>query len=159
MFLSAIGSLITGYMLYWSLLIQLINALRTKNITITIPEGTANHGDPHLLCMPTKWYEIVIFYLGNYIAQSATIKFSPGEPIIIKVRFIIYGLLYPTTGIQKGLNAIARSAKFAKNDLQMAARAGALCMVIRSESWIPMAGQQPVHDIKLNKRSVSLPCQ
>ena len=44
-------------------------------------------------------------------------------------------LLLPTAGAARGFDAIARHARFRKKPLQRAARAGALCMVVRTESW------------------------
>jgi hypothetical protein len=59
-------------------------------------------------------------------------------------------LLIPTTGLIRGINAIARNAKFKHNrflptlfrdpDYKTAAAAGALCMVVRKKSWKPRPG-------------------
>ena len=39
--------------------------LPTQNITITVPQGTTNHGNQKLLCTPSKWTDIATFFLAN----------------------------------------------------------------------------------------------
>src|SRR2546423_328016 len=56
--------------------------LTLENITITVPNGTTDHGDPHLLCLPAKWSDIALFFFGNYLAHAATVKSLPGEPAL-----------------------------------------------------------------------------
>jgi hypothetical protein len=48
------------------------------NITISVPAGTSEHGNPNLLCTPTKWLDILTFFLANYFAHAATVKAPPG---------------------------------------------------------------------------------
>ncbi|KAJ7050592.1 hypothetical protein C8F01DRAFT_1034920, partial [Mycena amicta] len=101
------------------------------NLTITVPYGTSNHGDPSLLCTPTHWTSILAFFLGNYIAHAATTLSYPGEEFGGYLQTIIIALLFPTAGVVRGFDAIFRCAILATSDLMCAARAGALCMVIR----------------------------
>jgi hypothetical protein len=112
----------------------------SQNITITVPDGTSNHGDPNLLCTPTSWTDVLVFFLGNYIAHAGTVIVLPGESTVSLTFAVIFALLFPTSGILRGISAIHSFAKFAKTDLQMAARAQALCMVARKEDWTPKAG-------------------
>jgi hypothetical protein len=108
------------------------------NLTNSTIPGTIYHGDG-VLCTPTNWYNIVIFFVGNYFAHAATVK-SVGA------------LLIPTTGLIRGINSIARNAKFKRKrfwtavwrdpDYQTAAAAGALCMVVRKKSWKPYPGDK-----------------
>jgi len=119
------------------------------NLT-TIP-GSISHGD-NLLCSPTHWYNIVIFFFGNYIAHAATIKSYPGEQAWSLVTATVGALLIPTSGLIRGINSIARNAKFKRKDFwraawrhtdyQTAAAAGALCMVVRKKSWKPYPGDK-----------------
>ncbi len=97
---------------------------------INIP-GFAHHGNCNLFCRPATWTDIIIFYLGNYIAHAVTVISSPGQSVMRTFLTIMSSLLFPASGISKGLDAIFSLAKFAKTDLQVAARAGALCAVIR----------------------------
>ena len=98
------------------------------NITITVPVGTSNHGDPNLLCTPAKWYEVLLFYAVNYLAHAVTVKALPGEQLGDTIAVIFAALIYPYSGVLRGIEAIARHAAFSSgNALQKAARAGALC--------------------------------
>jgi hypothetical protein len=110
------------------------------NITISVPEGTSNHGDLNLLCTPMTWLEVLIFFAANFFAHAATVRSLPGE-LAKDVAFNIFlAILFPFSGIARGLDAIAQRAAWYsnKNDLQTAARAGALCVVVRNELWKPV---------------------
>jgi len=111
-----------------------------QNITIPLPNGTSNHGTPGLICIPTKWTDIVIFYLANYAAHAATTRTLPGEPSHRFAAVVIGALFFPAAGAYRGILGILGFAKSGKSDLEVAARAGALCMVVRGNTWKPQAG-------------------
>ncbi|KAF7367617.1 Pogo transposable element [Mycena sanguinolenta] len=111
----------------------LVFSIPTFNITIPVPEGTSDHGNPSILCTPTNWTSILSFFFGNYIAHAATTLASPGEELFEYALAVVMVLLFPSAGVDRGLDAIFRCAVFAKDDLTRAARAGALCMVIRTD--------------------------
>ena len=117
----------------------LVRAATLKNITVSVPEGTSNHGDPRLLCTPTRWTDVIVFFLGNYVAHAGTVIVLPGEGIKSAAIIAAVSLLFPIAGVQRGIKAIESWANFAMTDLEIAARAGALCMVVRKEypNWIP----------------------
>src|SRR5438552_7345985 len=106
-----IGRLILGF----NLVLILINLSYAhpalKNVTIIAPDGTNDQGDPHLLCIPTKWSDILVFFLGNLVA---TVKTLPGEPTLHLLFYQIFALLFPTSGVIRGLNAIYQRAIFSK---------------------------------------------
>ena len=118
---------------------------------ITVPDNTFNHDNDQLLCSPISWADIAAFYLGNYVAHAATIYTYPGEATFSIARSILSSLFFPTAGITRGLNAIFRhahwneSASWNESDLEVAARAGALCMVIRSRHWKEESPSQEKH--------------
>jgi hypothetical protein len=56
------------------------------------------------------------------------------------IAVVVSSLLFPGSGIVRGLAAISSWSKFAKSPLGTAARAGALCMIVRSSSWRPRKG-------------------
>jgi hypothetical protein len=93
------------------------------------PPGYFYRGDCKLLCRPAEWFDIIIFFLGNFVAHIPTIVSRPGQSLAGKIIFPILALLFPGTGIAKAMDAIRSRAIFAPTELQMAARAGALCMV------------------------------
>lgn len=105
------------------------------NLTITTPQGTTNHDNQRLLCTPAKWTDVLSFFLSNYLTHVATVVTHPGEAGISTALALASALLLPTAGVTRGLTAIVRRAKFAKSPLEVAARAGALCMVVRSDKW------------------------
>ncbi|EON66749.1 hypothetical protein W97_05995 [Coniosporium apollinis CBS 100218] len=126
-----------------SFFIVSVSAAALKNITISVPEGTTDHGDPNLLCTPTSWTNIVSFYLGNYLAHAATVKSPPGGRTAGMIADVVGSLLFPPFMALRGVQAITSMAIwpiFGKSDLRTATRAGALCMIVRTTSWKPEAG-------------------
>jgi hypothetical protein len=107
-----------------------ISASPLSSSTVTLPPGASNHGNPNLVCVPTKWTDIAVFFLGNYLAHAATVIGQPGASFLDTTLDGIKALLIPVSGVNRGLNALFSRAIFASNDLQTAARAGALCEVI-----------------------------
>jgi hypothetical protein len=93
------------------------------------PPGYFYRGDCKLLCRPAQWYDVLIFFLGNYVAHIPTVVSRPGQSLAGSILFPILALLFPGTGIAKAMGAIGSRAIFAPTELQMAARAGALYMV------------------------------
>ena len=105
------------------------------SFNITASNGTTNHNNQQILCTPATWTDILSFFLSNYFTHVATVVNFPGESNLSTVVALVSALLVPTSGISRGLTAIVRKAKLAKKPLNVAARAGALCMVVRSDSW------------------------
>ncbi|MCJ1331405.1 hypothetical protein MMC10_008095 [Thelotrema lepadinum] len=102
------------------------------NFTVSVPVGSTNHGNPNLICTPTQWYDIIVFFFANYVAHAASIILEPGTPLPLSALKICTALLLPASGVVRALSAILRHAVTeVKNPLQRAARAGALCMVIK----------------------------
>lgn len=113
-----------------------------QNITISVPDGTTTHGDPHALCTPASSFYFIVFYLTNYFAHAVTVKSYPGESGSAKYLSYIAALLLPASGLVRGLAAIGRRGRFGNGPLQRAARSGALCMVVRNADWEPEHGQK-----------------
>jgi len=116
----------------------------TSNETVTAPLTTcANHGDPTLCCRSAKWTDLVVFYLGNYVAHAATTRLAPGQDLFDSLFTILGALLYPLSGLGRGIQAVYSRAIFAETELQAAARAGALFMIMEAEymktSWADCA--------------------
>lgn len=113
-----------------------------QNITITAPNGTSNHGDPHLLCTPSAWTDVALFFLANFASHAVTVKSIPGEPMIATWLALLGALILPLSGVLRGLNAIYSCAVFGTTPLETAAKAGALCMVVRNDNWKPKSGDK-----------------
>lgn len=119
------------------------SALPLQNITLPLPIGTSNHGTPGLLCTPTKWTDVVLFYLFNYVAHAATVLTRPGERSDDFIVSVIGSLLFPALGLYRGIEAILSRAVFVRHDgLEKAARSGALCIVVRGKDWRPHYGDE-----------------
>lgn len=116
------------------------NSSTPGNITVSVPEGTSNHGDPKLLCTPTGWKDVAIFFLGDFAAHVATVKLHPGESILSAPLAMIFAFFFPTSSITRGLEAIIRHARTGSTPLQKAQKAGALCEVVRTHDWEPQPG-------------------
>ena len=115
--------------------------LPTEVISIEVPKGTRLQGsNPQVLCTPSKWTDVATFLLANYVAHAATLKSLPGESILSALKNIVLSLIFPISGVKRGLNAIFQFAIFAKTPLEVAAKANALCMVIRAPDWKPERG-------------------
>ena len=108
-----------------------------RNVTITVPEGTSDHGNPRLLCTPAKWTDVATFLLANFVAHAATVRTQPGEPVVSVISVVISALCFPSSGTGRGLEAILRHAVTGDSPLQMAKKAGALCQVVRTSDWKP----------------------
>jgi hypothetical protein len=99
------------------------------NITLSVPAGSSNHGDPRFLCEPPKWYDFVVFFFSNYFAHAATVISVPGQPWIETVEVALFALLLPMSGAARAVSAIRNHAATYRDPMTQAARAGALCMV------------------------------
>ncbi|KAK0202165.1 hypothetical protein DFS33DRAFT_1386457 [Desarmillaria ectypa] len=130
------------------------SALPVENITF--PSGTTDHGVPNLLCTPSTWFTVVTFFLSNYVSHAATVQTYPGEAVFDQALSFWTSLLFPASGVARGLNSVARGILIFANrggsDLQKAAAAGALCMVVRTNTWTPVAGHT-MHAVKVSGES------
>ncbi|KAF2094983.1 hypothetical protein NA57DRAFT_80148 [Rhizodiscina lignyota] len=106
-----------------------------NSTTVSLPLGTSNHGNPDLICFPASWMDIVTFFLGNYVAHVVTTVTPPGLSQGLFFQSLIYTLVFPGIGVARGVQAILSFAIFADSDLDKAARAGALCRVVRKDQW------------------------
>jgi hypothetical protein len=167
---SPLPHLLTIYIL--SLLVTAIVAAptepKTENITITLPEGTTQHGNPEILCTPAESSDILYFFFVNYATHALTTVVLPGEGWESYLTNALASLLFPSFGAYRGLRAIfvgystvrkwfkreryevdvdidetkkdSKQRASQARDLQKARRAGALCMVVRNRDWRPKDG-------------------
>ncbi|RYP81204.1 hypothetical protein DL769_002096 [Monosporascus sp. CRB-8-3] len=109
---------------------------------VNIP-GYSHHGNCNLLCAPASWSDVLIFFLANYAAHAATVVTLPGESPFDTIRGMIIALVFPSSGVIKAIRVIATGAQTAPTTLRAAARAGALCIVIK-ESEIKHERGEPL---------------
>ena len=84
--------------------------------------------------------DVVLFFLANYGAHAVTTKSLPGEPALSTLRAQVAALMFPLAGIMRGIEAIRQRAILSATPLETAARAEALCIVIRTSEWLPQRG-------------------
>ncbi|KAF2194134.1 hypothetical protein K469DRAFT_744835 [Zopfia rhizophila CBS 207.26] len=71
---------------------------------------------------------------------------------------ILGALLFPTSGVARGYDAITSMAICARTDLQMAARSGALLMVIHDPAYFKTEGDEsPYDETKIHGRCILPP--
>jgi hypothetical protein len=117
------------------------SSFATMNLTVTVPAGSSNHGLANYICTPAQWYDFIIFFGANFFAHAATIRTVPGEKPGDIALTVTLALLFPFSGISRGVEAIARHASWPPCDeLTRAARAGALCTIVRGQRWKPRDG-------------------
>ena len=75
---------------------------------------------------------MLIFFLTNYAAQAASFRILPGAAPLDTAAAMLLSFFFPTSGFLRGVRGILSLARFGKTDLQIAARAGALCTVVKT---------------------------
>jgi len=113
----------------WAPLAHAQNTTNTCNPP-NIP-GFTYQDNCKLICRASQWTDIVIFFLGNYVAHAATVVSKPGQSPISSLVAVITAFLFPGGGIRSGVDAIMSLAKRGETPLRIAARAGALCAVVK----------------------------
>ena len=88
----------------------------------------------------STWTNVAIFFLANFVARAAIVKFVPGESALSAFVAPVFVLLLPAGGNSRDLDAVYQRAVFADTPLKTAARAKALCMVVRNPEWKPQTG-------------------
>jgi hypothetical protein len=101
------------------------------NLTVTVPDGSSNHGNPHLLCTPPSWSDYLVFYASNYFAHAATVITDPGQGTKETISVTLAALLLPVSGLMRALVAMRRHSRFEPDLPKRAVRAGALYMVVK----------------------------
>jgi hypothetical protein len=127
--------------------VSLLLSLANQTFRLTV----AGSGNPNLICIPSTWHSIFIFFATNYLAHAASVKCLPGEGIWEYTFIIITAIIYPYAGLKRGLESIFSRAIFASNPIAMATRASAFCIVVRSSSWKPATGQQSISGVAVHQ--------
>lgn len=99
----------------------------------TLPNGTTNHGDPKLICVPAAWHDILVFFGANYFAHAVTVLSMPGQSLQETVVVVLICLILPSSALTRSYRAIMLCAGLKKNELEKATRSCALCMVRKKE--------------------------
>jgi hypothetical protein len=80
----------------------------------------------------------ILKYIGtNYIAHAFTINTAAGYGSLYATTFGLTSLFFPYIGLSAACRSLEQMAILEKDPLKRAARAGALCMVVRTKYWKP----------------------
>lgn len=105
------------------------------NLTVIVDKE-----DGTIYCKRMQWYDVCWFAFANYVLHALSVRSLPGDNNYHNIVFKICCLLVPYAGLRRGLCLISRASNLAGSDLQSAASANALCMVIRTPEWRPANG-------------------
>ena len=136
------------------------------SLNITVPEGTQHRGDLRLICLPSSALSMITFFVGNYFAHAATVLIRPGAPPAEQAYVVIMALACPASGLVYASTVISHfvfrkslladlllwchqilgiskphddGVSRARRDLHTAARAGAICTLVRTRNWRPQS--------------------
>ncbi|KDQ51970.1 hypothetical protein JAAARDRAFT_198625 [Jaapia argillacea MUCL 33604] len=98
-----------------------------------------------IVCHPTTWHDIAVFFVVNYIAHAATIPTAPGAKWYDTAAWTILSLLQPFAGLGKSLGLITRYFCTGGNGLEKAWIHDALMVVVRSDDWEPAGAPEEVY--------------
>ncbi|KAG9558563.1 hypothetical protein KCU77_g4044, partial [Aureobasidium melanogenum] len=96
------------------------------NITILVPNGTTQHSNEKILCLPitSKYWPsisaVVVFFAANFLAHAVTVKSSPGDATCVQACNAFLALMFPMSGLLRALNAILRFSRAAQTGLDKA---------------------------------------
>jgi hypothetical protein len=76
----------------------------------------------NVICIPATGYDLLWFYLTNYIIHALAVRSLPGENAYPSATFRFLCLLIPYTGVRRGLSLVLCASNLAPNDLQAAVR-------------------------------------
>jgi hypothetical protein len=85
-----------------------LSAAPTYTLTLTVPNGTTQHGNPHLFCLPSSSIDYIIFFSSNFFSHAATVINRPGASKGEKGLLIALAVLFPGVGILRAYDVFVR---------------------------------------------------
>lgn len=92
--------------------------------------NTGEYERGQTICRPSGWRDVVQFFLLNYGLHAITVLTEPGSTPLACALASFTAILMPSVGIARAVDEISRFAIWGGTDLQVALRAGALCMLV-----------------------------
>jgi len=90
---------------------------------------------PH--CEATTWYDLLLFYLLNYLAHAATAPSPSGARTRLVFQAQFFALLFPLNSLLKAVTLLFHRSIFGSDDIGMACAVGAVAVVARKKDWKP----------------------
>ncbi|KDQ51954.1 hypothetical protein JAAARDRAFT_40575 [Jaapia argillacea MUCL 33604] len=113
--------------------------------TLLVTAVTALPISRSVVCLPTTWHDIVVFFVANFLAHAATIPTAPGAKWYDSAAWTILSLLLPFAGLGKSLGLIMRHFMVGNSDLEKALARDGLAIVVRSDDWEPASDPEEVY--------------
>jgi hypothetical protein len=85
-----------------------LSAAPTYTLTLTVPNSTTQHGNPHLFCLPPSSIDYIIFFSSNFFSHAATVINRPGASTGEKGLLIALAVLFPGVGILRAYDVFVR---------------------------------------------------
>ncbi|KAM7203282.1 hypothetical protein V8F33_002273 [Rhypophila sp. PSN 637] len=106
------------------------------NFTISLPNGTTNHGNPKLVCTPATMQDLFVFYVTNYFIHAATLPTGPGESKEETLFAILNALFIPGFGVLRAIRRLVMypSLRRGLSPVDRACASGALCMILHKNT-------------------------
>ncbi|KAF8541790.1 hypothetical protein BDD12DRAFT_878000 [Trichophaea hybrida] len=95
-----------------------------------------------ITCQANVLFPILEYIATNYIAHAFTIRFSPGYGPVYTIFLSVAALIFPYFGFMAACRNLECLSLFAKDPLDRALKAGALCTVARTQNWMPEEGDK-----------------
>jgi len=93
-------------------------------------------------CEANVLIPILKYIATNYIAHAFTIRFNPGYGPVYTIFLSVASLVFPYLEFIAACRNLEYLSLFSKDPLDRALKAGALCMVARTQNWTPEEGEK-----------------
>lgn len=86
-----------------------------------------------IVCRAPDWTDVAKFFILNYGLHALTTVSKPGSGIITTIIDVVAAIVLPYSGIVRAIIVMNNFARGKKDQLKVAQKAGALCMVLTGE--------------------------
>jgi len=122
---------------FHEILVILITALSSSIAAPTVQNVTGTVLSTTNIARSKIIWDILKYIGTNYIAHAFTINTAAGYGSLYATTFGLTSLFFPYIGLSTACRSLEQMAILEKDPLKRAARAGALCMVVRTKYWKP----------------------
>jgi hypothetical protein len=132
--------------------------LPTLSFALPIPDAKTIRT---VICTPTDWQSLFLFFLVNYASHAATVPLPPGGTVVTNLPWVIIALMFPLAGLGKSVALILTQGlyvgeKFRHDrapEVRRAAIRGAFIVAMRTQEWKPATTHEEQVYLKLKSPS------
>jgi hypothetical protein len=112
-----------------------------------------------VVCNPTDWQSLLLFFLVNYASHAATVPLSPGGTLITNLPWVTIALMFPLAGLGKSVALILTQGLYVDErfrtapEVRRAAIRGAFVVAMRTPQWKPATTHEEQVYLKLKSPS------